>query len=105
MPCREHTVSRMEWALVIAGIYLALSATTFVVFWMDKRRARAGKWRISERTLLTLSILGGWPGAMLAMHFVRHKTRTRKFTLGVPAAGVLHGLAWFTFVSVRTGLI
>lgn len=95
----------MEWALAIAGIYLALSAATFVVFWIDKRRARAGRWRISERTLLSLSILGGWPGAMLAMRFVRHKTRTRKFTLGVPGAAMLHGLAWFIIISMRTGLI
>ena len=76
----------------IAAIYLVMSLVTFVVFWRDKRAAQHNRWRTPENTLMTLALLGGWPGAMLAMKCVRHKTRTRLFTLGVPAAAVLHGI-------------
>ena len=49
--------------------------TAFIVFGLDKGRARAGKWRVSERTLLLLSLAGGSLGALSAMLLFRHKTR------------------------------
>ncbi len=78
------------WILV-AGVYLAMSLVTLAVFWKDKRAAQRGTWRTPEKTLLLLALLGGWPGAMLAMQLLRHKTKTPKFVLGVPAIAVLHG--------------
>ena len=55
----------------------------------DKRAAVKGRWRISERALLTLCALGGGPGFYLGMHWFHHKTRPRKFTWGVPALCLL----------------
>ncbi len=59
---------------VLAG-YIFLSLGTFAAYWFDKRRAQSGGWRVSERTLHPLALLGGWPGALLAQRFIRHKNR------------------------------
>ena len=57
-------------------IYVALlSFITMIVYGIDKERAKRGLWRISERTLLTLSFLGGALGGLIAMQLFRHKTK------------------------------
>ena len=67
-------------------IYLiGINLLTFLIFGIDKRKARKGKWRIPEDTLIWLSIVGGSVGALLGMYLFRHKTQKRKFTLGIPA--------------------
>ena len=64
-----------EQILNIYGMYLtAFSLITFIFFGLDKLKAKIGGKRIPEKTLLTLSILGGAPGAILAMSLFRHKT-------------------------------
>ena len=53
-------------------IYLsAMSLLTFILFGADKHKARAHKWRIPEKTLLGLSLLGGFTGGFLGMEFFR----------------------------------
>ncbi|MBQ9888857.1 MAG: DUF1294 domain-containing protein [Bacteroidales bacterium] len=67
-------------------IYLiGINLLTFIIFGVDKRKARKRKWRISEETLIWLSIIGGSIGALVGMSFSRHKTQKRKFILGIPA--------------------
>ncbi|WP_294099286.1 DUF1294 domain-containing protein [uncultured Ruminococcus sp.] len=57
-------------------IYLAaMSVVTFILFGADKHKAKAHKWRIPEKTLLGLSLLGGFSGGFLGMEFFRHKTK------------------------------
>lgn len=82
------------YALVALGVYLAMSAVTFTAFALDKHRARRGEWRIPEKTLLILALCCGWPGAMAAMKLVRHKTKTRKFVVGVPVMAGVHLAVW-----------
>ncbi len=53
----------------------ALSLVSFLLYGLDKAKARRNRWRIPEATLLTLGILGGAPGALLGMMGWRHKTR------------------------------
>ena len=55
------------------GLYSALSMATFIVYGLDKRAAARGEWRVAESTLHLLSLAGGWPGALLAQHTLRHK--------------------------------
>ncbi|MBR4943624.1 MAG: DUF1294 domain-containing protein [Clostridia bacterium] len=62
--------------LTVYTIYLAvLSLTAFILYAVDKWKAKRGAWRIPEATLLGLSFLGGAIGGYLAMQTVRHKTR------------------------------
>lgn len=58
---------------------LCINAITFFAFWHDKRVAMYGGWRVSEKTLLTLALVGGSIGALLASKTFRHKTRKQPF--------------------------
>lgn len=57
-----------------------INAWTILRFWQDKQRAQAGERRIPEADLLGLAIIGGSPGALLARHMFRHKTRKEPFS-------------------------
>ena len=63
---------------------VAINVVTFVVYGLDKWKARRGRWRIPEAALLWLAVLGGSPAALLAMWLFRHKTKHNKFRDGVP---------------------
>jgi uncharacterized membrane protein YsdA (DUF1294 family) len=59
---------------------LLVNAWTVLRFWQDKQRAQAGERRIAESDLLGLALIGGCPGALLARHLFRHKTRKQPFS-------------------------
>ena len=65
--------------MLIAVIYAAASVIAFIAYGVDKRSARRGGRRIPESTLHVLSLGGGWPGALAAQRFFRHKTRKQPF--------------------------
>ena len=65
--------------LWVAGIYVAASLFTFIAYAADKSAAEYGGWRTPESTLHTLSLAGGWPGALLAQQFQRHKSTKVEF--------------------------
>lgn len=67
-----------DWRLLY-GIPCLASATAYVAYRIDKRRAAAGAWRISELTLHTIEMCGGWPGAFLAQRRLRHKISKRSY--------------------------
>lgn len=64
---------------------LAINAVTFIVYGIDKYKAKKAKWRISEATLLLLAVLGGSVGAWVGMKAWHHKTMHKKFKYGIPA--------------------
>ena len=68
----------------LAAYLAVMNLAAFGAYGADKRWARRGSWRIPERTLFLLPLLGGSVGALLGMHVFRHKTRHLKFTLGIP---------------------
>lgn len=74
---------------IILGYLLLSNLVAFVVYGIDKYKARNGKWRISESTLLMLAMFGGSIGAWLAMKVFHHKTMHKKFYIGVPVIIVL----------------
>lgn len=63
---------------------IGINILTFLLFGIDKRKARKDLWRIPEGTLFGFAICGGSIGALLGMHLFRHKTQHRKFTIGIP---------------------
>ena len=66
-------------------IYLfAINLITFVTMYVDKRKAKWGKWRIKESTLFTLVFLGGGIGGIAGMYLFRHKTKKTRFVIGFP---------------------
>jgi uncharacterized membrane protein YsdA (DUF1294 family) len=68
---------------VFLAYLLLINVTSLVAFGVDKRRSRRGEWRTAERSLLALAMLGGSPGALLAMWWFRHKTRKLRFQLAI----------------------
>lgn len=71
-------------------IYLVIiNLASFLTFGADKRRARKDKWRVRERTLFLLAIIGGSVGALLGMYVFHHKTKHWYFCVGIPAILVL----------------
>lgn len=68
-------------AKFFAIAYGVLSLITFFVYWNDKSAAKSGDWRTSEELLHMLSLLGGWPGAIIAQQVFRHKTTKREFRI------------------------
>ena len=82
--------------------YLALiNLLTFVLYGVDKRRAKKGAWRISEKTLLLLPLLGGSIGGILGMQVFRHKTKHWYFQFEVPAVLILQLAAAVYFIWFR----
>ena len=66
------------------GYLLEINLVALLLCAIDKRRAAKGKWRVSEGTLLLSAALGGSPGFLLGMLLLRHKTKHKKFVIGVP---------------------
>ena len=69
----------------LAYYLLVINAVTFIVYGIDKYKAKKAKWRISEATLLLLAVLGGSIGAWMGMKVWHHKTMHKKFKYGIPA--------------------
>ncbi len=72
------------WAVLLAWLAV-INLLTFIVYGADKRRARKGKWRVPEKTLFLLPLLGGSIGALLGMRVFHHKTKHWYFVWGIPA--------------------
>ncbi len=63
----------------VAALYAGASVVCALVYAIDKSAAKAGRWRVSESTLHTLSLVGGWPGALVAQQVLRHKSNKASF--------------------------
>lgn len=63
----------------VAVLYAGASVVCALVYAIDKSAAVAGRWRVSENTLHTLSLVGGWPGALVAQQVLRHKSNKAAF--------------------------
>ena len=70
--------------IILLAYLLLINIITYFTYAADKTKARQNKWRIPERTLILLALLGGSPAALLAMKHCHHKTRHLKFKLGIP---------------------
>ena len=69
---------------VLIYYLLGINLLTFFVYGIDKWKAKRDKWRVPEATLLMLAAIGGSVGALLGMFVFHHKTKHKKFLIGVP---------------------
>ena len=83
----------------VPGLYVGASAATFLAYAVDKGAAAGGAWRTPESTLHLLSLAGGWPGALLAQQFLRHKSAKKEFRQVFWATVLLNGVALVALAS------
>lgn len=69
---------------IVAAVLAVINLAAFIMWGVDKARAKKGAWRISESALLLIALLGGGLGALLGMLVFRHKTQKWQFKIGVP---------------------
>ncbi|HEF4759950.1 TPA: DUF1294 domain-containing protein [Pseudomonas putida] len=81
-------------SLIPLAAYGIVSVLAFLLYWSDKRKARADHWRTPENVLHALEFAGGWPGALLAQQVFRHKTRKVSFQLVFWLIVLLHQVFW-----------
>ncbi len=75
---------------------LIINVITFLMYGLDKWKAKKDKWRVPEKTLLLMAAIGGTIGAFAGMQVFRHKTKHMKFVIGVPVIFILQVvLIWF----------
>lgn len=82
---------------VIIWLVVLMNAAAFLTVRADKIRAENNRRRIRENTLFILAVLGGSPGLFASMLIFRHKTKHKKFMLGVPAIFLAEFLVYIIF--------
>ena len=64
--------------------FIVINLLGFLMMYLDKKKAIKGKWRISEKSLFIVTLLGGGIGTNIGMKLFRHKTKKMKFSIGFP---------------------
>lgn len=86
----------MKYILIYLGI---INLIGFFAMFLDKQKAKRGKWRIPEKTLFLLAVIGGSLGTTLGMHMFRHKTKHWYFKLGMPLILIVQIILIIYFVA------
>ncbi len=76
-----------QWLLLI--YFVVINVIGFVLPPIDKNKAKKDKWRIRERTLFIVSILGGSVAMYISMRIFHHKTKHKRFMIGIPVIIIL----------------
>lgn len=82
---------------VLVLYLIAVNVLAFILYGLDKKRARNREWRISEKTLIGIAVIGGSIGAILGMHIFHHKTRHWYFRYGLPLILIMQGVLAYYF--------
>lgn len=89
---------------VLASVYIIASGVTFMAYGFDKAAAIKGKWRTQESTLHLLSLVGGWPGALVAQHVFHHKSKKAFFQLEFLLTVITNVIAVAGFLMLRSSV-
>jgi uncharacterized membrane protein YsdA (DUF1294 family) len=88
-------------SLLVPFLVISLAAAIVTIY--DKRCAKSNSWRVPEKVLILLSLLGGSVAMLVVMNLIHHKTRHLKFMLGIPVIIILQCAAiYFAF---RVGIL
>ena len=79
---------------------LIINIIAFIMYGIDKWKAHRKQWRISEKMLLFLAVIGGSAGALAGMYIFHHKTLHKKFTIGVPLILVIQVMIFICIMEV-----
>ena len=69
---------------IVYAYLIIINAAGFLFMRIDKRKAQKDLWRIPERTLMAIALMGGSIGVLLGMNLFHHKTKQDKFRIGIP---------------------
>ena len=94
----------MNWLKIFLIAFAAWNFIVFIVYGVDKLKAKGEKWRIPEKTLILLALFMGGTGALIGMGVFHHKTLHKKFSIGVPLLTLLNyavigGVMWLVYRS------
>jgi uncharacterized membrane protein YsdA (DUF1294 family) len=64
---------------------ILINLVGFIQMYVDKQRARKDKWRIPEKQLFLVALVGGSVGSIFGMYIFRHKTKHKSFVFGMPS--------------------
>ena len=78
--------------------FIVINIIGFLIMYIDKQKAKKGKWRIPEKVLFIITALGGGIGTIAGMYTFRHKTQKIAFVIGFPAITILEILAIIYFI-------
>lgn len=98
------TVLGGKLPLVVLEIYCVLSTLTFANYALDKSAAKNNRWRTPESQLHLLSLIGGWPGAVLAQKVLRHKSVKKEFQSVFYATVIINSAALAWLINSQSGV-
>ena len=81
--------------------FIIINIIGFLAMYIDKQKARKGKWRIPEKTLFIITALGGGIGTNAGMYTFRHKTQKIAFVIGFPVITILEIICIIYFVVAK----
>ena len=81
--------------------FVIINILGFLIMYIDKQKAKKGKWRIPEKTLFIITGLGGGIGTIAGMYIFRHKTQKVAFVIGFPLITILEIIAIIYFWLIR----
>ncbi len=73
--------------------FIIINIIGFLIMWVDKQKAKKGRWRIPEKTLFIITALGGGIGTIVGMYTLRHKTQKIAFVIGFPLITIIEIIA------------
>lgn len=81
--------------------FIIINLLGFFIMWLDKYKAKNGRWRIPEKTLFIITALGGGIGTIAGMYTFRHKTQKLNFVIGFPFITILEIITIIYFYFVK----
>ena len=80
--------------------FIVMNLLGFLMMYIDKKKAIKGKWRISEKSLFIVTLLGGGIGTNVGMNMFRHKTKKMRFSIGFPTILIVE-IALIIYLIIR----
>ena len=89
---------------IIVSYLVMMNAVGLAVMGLDKKKAIKNEWRIPEKTLFLVSIIGGSVGTLVGMYLFRHKTKHWYFVIGMPAILIMHVVLGYFILKLYSSL-